>query len=98
MAGESPLYSMPSSGASINPMPITTPTSTGIDWKSIIGMLGNRPQQGMQVPFQSLQGQYGTGAMTQKLPTPAMFPEEQQQQSSAAEIEQWVEFIAKLFA
>ena len=77
---------------------VVKPPSAGIDWKSILGMLGNKPQQGMQLPFQPLQGQYSTGTMTQQLPTPAMFSDTQQQQTSAGDVEQWAKFIKLLFA
>ena len=73
---------------------IVKPPSADIDWKSIIGLLGNKPLQGMQVPFQSLLSQYpGTNAMSQTLPTPAMFPEEQQKQTSISDMVSLAELI-----
>ena len=102
MAGE--LFSMSNNGLSAADWykADSTPASTpkGIDWRSIIAMLGNKPNQSMQqVPFQSLQAQYpGTNMTSQIAPTPAMFPDEQQQQTSAEELGGCEELISKLLA
>lgn len=93
------LFNFDASGARPDGSSVGTQPTPGIDWRSIIRLLGNTPTQVMQVPFQPLQSQYpGTNAVSQQLPTPAMLAEERQKQTSSDEIEQWARFIAQLFA
>ena len=99
MAGESPLYTFPTSGAAINTAPVTTAPGNNIDWRSIIGLLGNKSNQQQQLPMQPLQvSQFSdSNVQTGTLKTPQMFPEQSEGQSSFGDVEQWAKFIAMLF-